>query len=49
MRSPLTPIVGAGSPLRRLLALALTALLLGGAALLGTAHPAQAAAGTVTA
>ncbi|MEV0738131.1 hypothetical protein AB0I51_19615 [Streptomyces sp. NPDC050549] len=49
MRPPLTPIAGAGSPLRRLSALGLTALLLGVAALLGTPNPARAAAGTVTA
>ncbi|WP_262062772.1 glycosyl hydrolase family 28 protein [Streptomyces sp. STR69] len=49
MRSPLAPIGGAENPRRRRLALALTALLLGVAALLGTPHPAQAAAGTVTA
>ncbi|MGX9885567.1 glycosyl hydrolase family 28 protein [Streptomyces sp. NPDC002276] len=49
MRSPLTPIAGAESPFRRRLALVLTALLLGAAALLGTPHPAQAAAGSVTA
>ncbi|MBK3565070.1 MULTISPECIES: glycosyl hydrolase family 28 protein [unclassified Streptomyces] len=49
MRSPLTPIAGAESPLHRRVALALTALLLGVAALLGTPHPAQAAAGSVSA
>ena len=49
MRSPLIPTDGAESPLRRCLALGLTALLLGMAALLGTPHPAQAAAGSVTA
>lgn len=48
MRSPLTPIAGAGNPLRRRLALVLTALLLGAAALLGTQHPARAAAGPVS-
>ncbi|SEE85448.1 Glycosyl hydrolases family 28 [Streptomyces sp. 3213] len=49
MRSSLTPIAGAGSPLRRRLALVLTALLLGVAALLGTPHPARAAVGSVSA
>ena len=49
MRSSLTPIAGAGSPLRRRLALVLTALLLGVVALLGTPHPARAAAGSVSA
>ncbi|WP_019069388.1 glycosyl hydrolase family 28 protein [Streptomyces hokutonensis] len=48
MRSSLTPIAGAGNPLRRRLALVLTALLLGAAALLGTPHPARAAAGPVS-
>jgi hypothetical protein len=48
MRYPLTPTdAGAGSRLLRRLALGLTALLLGVAALLGGPQPAQAAAGTV--
>lgn len=48
MRSPLTPTdAGAGSRVLRRLALGLTALLLGVAALLGGPQSAQAAAGTV--